>query len=243
MTPTTPAPLLEAASACYRDEGRFAWHFARGKLRSDPVFVAILARGLLAGCPRVVDLGCGQGLLAAWLLAARALHTGGAPGVWPRDWPAPPFLESYIGVEINPREAARARAVGARFGLAHFSIVQADVRHVDCTEADAVVILDVLHFMERASQESILAKARVALAPGGRLLLRVGDATGGVGFTVSRIVDTVVVLARRRRLIRLYCRPLHEWLAVLARAGFSAEVAARQRGSAFSNVVLVAQAA
>jgi SAM-dependent methyltransferase len=243
VSATTPAPLIEAASAGYRDSGRFAWYFARGKLAGDPVFAAILARGLLQGCPRVLDLGCGQGLLAAWLLAARALHAGDAPGTWPREWPAPPPLERYTGVEINPREAARARALGARLGLAHFTIVPADVRHVDCVEADAIVILDVLHYMERASQESVLAKARAALAPGGRLLLRVGDAAGGIGFTLSQVIDTAVALARRRRLMRLYCRPAREWLQVLARAGFDAQVVAQFRSTASSNVLLMAQAA
>jgi SAM-dependent methyltransferase len=239
----TSAPLVELASAGYRDSGRFARCFARGKFARDPLFAAILAGGLLQGCPRLLDLGCGQGLLAAWLLAARALHAGAAPGTWPHDWPAPPPLERYTGVEINPREAARARAIGARFGLADFRIVQGDVRHVDYVEADAIVILDVLHYMERASQESVLAKARAALAPGGRLLLRVGDAAGGISFSVSRVVDTAVALVRRRRLLRLYCRPLREWLAVLAGTGFSARVVARYRGPAFSNVVLTAQAA
>jgi SAM-dependent methyltransferase len=239
----TNALLVELASAGFRDSGRFAWHFARAKLAGDPAFAAILAGGLLQGCPRVLDLGCGQGLLAAWLLAARALHAGEAPGTWPRDWPAPPPLERYTGVEINPREAARARALGARLGLAHFRIVQADVRHVDYVEADAIVILDVLHYMGRASQESVIAKARAALAPGGRLLLRVGDAAAGIGFTVSRVVDTAVALVRRRRLLRLYWRPLREWLEVLAAAGFSARVVARYRGPAFSNVLLMAHAA
>ncbi|HTD12892.1 MAG TPA: class I SAM-dependent methyltransferase [Steroidobacteraceae bacterium] len=243
MSSHTSAALVELASAGYRDSGRFAWHFARAKLARDPVFAAILAGGLLEGCQRLLDLGCGQGLLAAWLFAARTLHAGAAPGTWPRDWPAPPLFERYTGVEINPREAARARALGAHFGLAHFRIVQADVRHLDYVEADAIVMLDVLHYLERASQESVLTRARAALAPGGRLLLRVGDAAGGIGFTVSRVVDTAVALARRRRLLRLYYRPLREWLAVLAGARFSARVVAQYRGPAFSNVVLMAQGA
>jgi SAM-dependent methyltransferase len=237
----SPASLVDAASACYRDSGRFAWHFARGKLAGDPVFTAILAQGLLEGHARVLDLGCGQGLLAAWLLAARAGYE--ASGTWPQGWPAPPHLDRYTGVEINPHEAARACAAGARYGAARISIVQADVRHVDYAEADAIVMLDVLHYMDRASQESVLAKARCALAPGGRLLLRVGDAAGGAGFTVSQLVDTAVAFARHRRPIRLHCRPLREWLEVLAHAGFSARVVTRSHGAAFSNVLLLAQAA
>lgn len=241
MSSRASASLVEAASGCYRDSGRFAWHFARGKLAGDPVFAAILAHGLLEGHARVLDLGCGQGLLAAWLLAARAGYE--TSGTWPQGWPAPPHLDRYTGVEINPREAARAHAAGARCDAARFSIVKADVRHVDYVEADAIVILDVLHYMDRASQESVLAKARGALAPGGRLLLRVGDAAGGPGFTVSRLVDTTVAFARHRRLMRLHCRALREWLEVLARAGFSARVVTRNRGAAFSNVLLLAQAA
>jgi SAM-dependent methyltransferase len=240
---TTCTPLVEAASACYRDSGRFGWHFARGKLAGDPLLTAILARGLLEGCPRILDLGCGQGLLAAWLLAARALYSGAAPGTWPREWPAPPLLTHYTGVEINPREAARARAAGARLALAHFRIVEADVCHADYVESDAIVILDVLHYLDSASQERVLAKARAALAPGGRLLLRVGDAAGGIGFTVGQIVDTVVVLARRRRLTRLTCHPLPVWLEALLHAGFNARIVAESRGAAFSNIVLMARAA
>jgi SAM-dependent methyltransferase len=74
--------LHRAACAPYRTAGRFAWHFARGKLGRDPVFRHLAARGLLlhraravvaAGDEeppiRVLDLGCGQGLLASLLAA------------------------------------------------------------------------------------------------------------------------------------------------------------------------------
>jgi 2-polyprenyl-3-methyl-5-hydroxy-6-metoxy-1,4-benzoquinol methylase len=68
-TPPNTA-LLDAACEPYRNAGRFAYYFARGKLRGDPVYRAILESGLLLGRARVLDLGCGQGLLAAWLRAA-----------------------------------------------------------------------------------------------------------------------------------------------------------------------------
>ena len=59
--------LIDRASEPYRGAGAFAYNFARGKLRSDPVFCALLERGLLLGRGHILDLGCGQGLLAAWL--------------------------------------------------------------------------------------------------------------------------------------------------------------------------------
>ena len=46
---TTPIPghLLHAARARYRVVGRFSYHFAGGKLATDPAYRAILALGLL----------------------------------------------------------------------------------------------------------------------------------------------------------------------------------------------------
>jgi len=64
--------LLGAATDPYHAAGKFAYHYARGKLAHDPVYEAILPRGLLARRARVLDLGCGQGLLAALLVAARS---------------------------------------------------------------------------------------------------------------------------------------------------------------------------
>ena len=58
--PLIPA-LLDAACEPYRSAGRFAYHFARGKLRADPVYRAILElgdvhQGLRAQFPNVATL-------------------------------------------------------------------------------------------------------------------------------------------------------------------------------------------
>ena len=46
MTPSAlKANLVATAAARYRAVGRFAYHFARGKLHRDPVFAALLAYG------------------------------------------------------------------------------------------------------------------------------------------------------------------------------------------------------
>jgi SAM-dependent methyltransferase len=237
------APLVEAASAYYRGAGRFAWHFARGKLRTDPVFAAILAQGLLGGRSRILDLGCGQGLLAAWLLAAHACHASDRRGVWPRGWPAPPKLHSYAGVEINPHEVARARHAFALDPGALVQIVHGDIRDVDYAAADAVVILDVLHYIDYPAQENVLRRVRAALAPQGALVLRVGDAAGGSAFHFSRLVDQTVVLLRRRRWLQLQCRPLRDWQRLLASCGFRTRALPMSAGTPFANVLLHAEVA
>jgi SAM-dependent methyltransferase len=237
--------LVSAASQAFRGTGEFAWRFARGKLSGDPVFSAILARGLLASSSRITDLGCGQGLLAAWLIAARALYAQGSRAGWPPGWPAPPALDSYTGFEINPREVSRGRAAIERLAVAglgtRLSIVEGDITDVHYEQADAIVILDVLHYIDRAAQERVLSKVRAALSPSGRVLLRVGDAAGGYRFALSRTVDVVVALARRGRVLQLHCRPLAEWLALLARTGFNAETLPMTAGTPFANHLLLAR--
>jgi SAM-dependent methyltransferase len=229
---TLLATLVESASAPYRAAGRFAWHFARGKLAGDPVYAAILAQGYLSGRARILDLGCGQGLLAAWLLAAQASERCGG---WPPDWPPAPRPQSFVGVESLAREVQRARlALGA-----HARIVHADFRAVDYGRVDAIVMLDVLHYNDFTSQEAVLARAHAALMPGGVLLLRVGDAAGGVRFRASLLVDRAVALARRRRLVRFRCRPLTEWQQLLARLGFTTRAVPMSAGTPFANVLLV----
>jgi SAM-dependent methyltransferase len=228
----TIAALIEAASAPYRRAGRLAWHFARGKLRGDPAFAAILRGGLLSGSTCVLDLGCGQGLLAAWLAAARASQRAGH---WPRDWPPPPALAQLTGVDVNAKEVARARAALGAAG----QFVHGDIRHVDYGSVDAIVILDVLHFTDYPTQEAVLRRARAALGTHGVLLLRVADAEGGLRFLMSTLVDRVVALARRGRLLRLFSRPVSEWRALLTGLGFETQALPMSAGTPFANVLLV----
>ncbi|MGH8275576.1 MAG: methyltransferase type 11, partial [Steroidobacteraceae bacterium] len=118
-------------------------------------------------------------------------------------------------------------------------VVHGDIGNVDYATVDAIVMLDVLHYNDYAAQEAVLARARAALSPGGVLLLRVGDAEGGVGFGVSKLVDRAVVLVRQHRLARLWCRPAREWHGLLARLGFSTSALPMSAGTPFSNVLLV----
>jgi len=239
---TPPSRLVDMASAYYCGAGMFAWRFAQGKLSGDPMFTAILASDLLAGRARILDLGCGQGLLAAWLLAARALYASERD--WPRGWPPPPRFESYSGIEINLSEVTRARHAFALDPGAAVQVMHGDIRVADYPCADAVVIMDVLHYLDYTAQERVLQRVRQALAPQGLLLLRIGDAAGGAGFVLSKAVDSAIALVRRRRWVPLKCRALHEWQALLAGCGFSAwHPLPMSAGTPFVNVLLRAEVA
>ena len=239
MSAAPPAALVRAASAYYRPAGRFALHSARGKLAGDPVYAAVLREGLLPAGGHLLDLGCGQGLLAAWLLAAQAHHALGQG--WPQGWPAPPGLSAYTGVEVNPQEVRRARAAFALDTGIPLRVVHGDIRDVDYGAPHAIALLDVLHYLDRAAQERVLQRARAALRPGGRLLMRIGDGAAGFGCTFSKAFDSTVALLRRRRWIRLHCRPAAEWSRHLQALGCSVRRLPQAAGTPFANVLLIAQ--
>lgn len=225
--------LVREASARYPRHDRFARHFAAGKLGRDPVFRHVLEQGLLAGARQIVDIGCGQGVLAALILAAQASHRAGH---WPAAWPAPPEPADYLGIDIAPRDIERAReAAGA---LARFSVQ--DMRHASFGAADAIVILDVLHYVDLASQEDILGRARESLGASGRLLLRVGAKSDTLRFRYTDWVDRLVMRWRGHRLERLHCREIPQWRAILEGLGLRVRAVPMSEGTWFANVLLVA---
>ncbi|HEX2790316.1 MAG TPA: class I SAM-dependent methyltransferase [Steroidobacteraceae bacterium] len=229
-----PAELLHAARAPYRIIGRFAYGFARGKLAGDPAYRIILERGLLQGRRQLLDLGCGLGLLAAVL---RAAERCAREERWPASWPAAPRGLSIRGIELMPRTVQRARrALGAAA-----EIIQGDIRVADFGAADAVAMLDVLHYIEPDAHRALLQRVHATLAPAGLLLLRVGDAAAGLRFRAGLWCDRAVMLASGHGWVRLHCRSLAEWRALLLECGFDSQVVPTSEGTPFANVLLCAR--
>jgi SAM-dependent methyltransferase len=226
--------LAKDAAARYPARDRFARHFAFGKLTRDPVFRHLLASGAIASGARVLDLGCGQGLLATLIAAARERH---AKGDWPADRAPPPQLGSYRGIDLMTRDVERA--AHANGSAAQFAA--GDIRSADFGLADTVVILDVLHYIDSAAQHDVLQRVRTALGDGGVLLLRVGDASASMRFRYTVWVDRTVMALRGHRLDRLYCKPLALWVRGLETLGFRVEATPMSAGTPFANVLLVAR--
>ncbi|MEK8031526.1 class I SAM-dependent methyltransferase [Ideonella sp. DXS29W] len=229
--------LHEQACRPYRQAGRFAWHFARGKLGRDPVFRGILERGLLPERAHVLDLGCGQGLLAS-LLATIDEHVRHRRP-WPEAWGRAPAHTRYTGVELMPRDVERAqRALASANPDAAF--ICGDIQKVALPDCDVVVILDVLHYFPHAGQVAVLQSIRQALSPRGRLLLRVGDAADRRRFRISQWVDRAAAWSRGHQVAPTFCRTLDDWRQLLQGLGFSLTSLPMSQGTPFANVLLVA---
>ena len=225
--------LVDAASEPYRQADRFAWGFARGKLGHDPVFRYLLSQGLIAPHARVLDIGCGQGLLASLLRSGSSLAQQGR---WPAGWAAAPNAARVTGIELRARDVARAQT--SLGNAADF--VCGDMRHLPFPEADTVVMLDVLHYISVPEQNDVLTRVRRALPSRGSLLLRVGDAAAKRGFGFSQWVDSLVARVRGYRVARRAGRSLAEWTSQLESLGFSVRSEPMGQGTLFANVLLVA---
>jgi SAM-dependent methyltransferase len=226
--------LLDAATRPYIGVGRYAWHFARGKLRHDPVFFSLLRRGLLPDRGSLLDLGCGRGILLSLLKAAKEQYQAGR---WPRDWPAPPLNLALQGIELREdRVQAARRALGGSV-----QVDQCDLRAFDLHPCSVIVMLDVLLYLGEDEQQRLLDRAAAALEPDGLLLLREADAGAGFAFRVTRWSERTAGALRGQFGQRLHYRGAVQWIAELAGRGFAVSTQPMSEGTPFANVLYVAR--
>ncbi|HMC13821.1 MAG TPA: methyltransferase domain-containing protein, partial [Gallionellaceae bacterium] len=226
--------IIDAATLPYVRAGRFVYHFVRGKLRYDPVYRAILKNELLPNEGRLIDLGCGLGILSALLTEARNQHQ---IGNWNPDWSTPPQSLELHGVELLDWKVEAARqALGNRA-----VVYQGDIRTVELPDCSAVIILDVLMYLNAAEQRQILQRIARTLQPGATLLLREGDATGGLRYHVTSLAEHICCLWRGQGWQTLHYRSTVEWIALLEELGFSVDSLPMSQGTPFSNVLFHAK--
>ena len=226
--------LLDAATRPYLGAGQYAWHFARGKLRHDPVYFSLLRRGLLPDRGSLLDLGCGQGVLLSLIKAAKEQYRA---GLWPRDWPAPPLNLGLRGIELSAGQAQAARHVLG----GSVQVDQRDLRDFDFPPCSAIVMLDVLLYLGEAEQGRVIEKATEALEPGGLLLLREADADAGFAFEVTKWSERIAGAVRGEFGQRLHYRSAVQWIAELVGRGFEIGAEPMSDGTPFANVLFVAR--
>ncbi len=226
--------LIDAASKPYLAVGRYAYYFVRSKLRHDPVFIALLRSGRIADRARVLDLGCGPAILASLMLAAHARFEAGR---WPAGWTPPPAALQLQGIESVRRAAQRAHVIlGDRA-----TIRTVDLRDVPIPEADVVVVIDVLHYLETHTQFSLLGKDAQSLRGGGLLVMRVADISAGWRFHFGNVADRFGSLLTEQAMPRHYHRPIDEWLHLLDTLGFEPSVEPSATAESFANVLVLAK--
>lgn len=169
------------------------WH-VRSRWRLCP-FLQIA--GHIPDRARIVDIGCGRGLLANYL-ALRG--------------PA----RQVTGIDKQTRRITAAQAsVGTRKNI-HF-------RHQDALdlrqeEFDVIVISDMLHHLTHGEQDKLLEHCYRILPPGGILLLEDVMLQPRWKWLTHFIIDRVLNLGEKQ-----YFRALENWISFIKSLGFNVE--------------------
>ena len=232
--PSASDDLIDAAASLYQPIGPFPFYFARGKLRHDPVFLAVLKGGLIKNGMTVLDLGCGQGLLLALLCVAESQYQSGS---WPDGWSPPALGLDLHGIELRESEVAIARKV---LGTSA-TIESLDLNHGDVPHADVVVLFDVLHYLSAAAQIDLIKRIARAVSPGGIVLVRDADAAAGISYCITHLAESVAAMSRGHFTQRFHFRSRKEWIELFAASGFAIETMPMSEGTPFANVLWVAR--
>jgi len=173
FAPERAAPA--AARIAARFDGRWQQGYVRGKLRHDPAFATISALlfDAAAALP-VLDLGCGMGLLGQWLREHG--HRG-----------------DYLGIDQDARKIAAGDAA-ARGVLPDIELRLGGLATLP-PFCGHVVLLDVLHYLDREAQRRLLQQSAQRLAGDGLLLIRSVLRDASWRYRVTQAEERVLALA------------------------------------------------
>ncbi len=155
---------------------------------------------LLTDEGRILDVGCGFGLFAAYFGQTH-----------PR--------RRIVGVDPDARRIGIARRVADRVGTREHRFVVGDVRDAVLEQEgpfEAAYVLDVMHHLPKDDQRRVLERLRDVLVPGGMLLVKDITTEPAFGLFFTEALDRLMVGWREP----LAYRHHHEWGEMLGELGF-----------------------
>lgn len=150
---------------------------------------------------RILDIGCGHGLLA------NLLALGGPE-------------REVLGIDIDPAKIAAARrTLGGRTNI-QFTV--ADALELEGGPYDAITVGDVFYLIPPTGQRQLIARCFALLAPGGRLLWKSQVRRPRWKFAITYAQEWLMTHLGPTRGSGLFFLDTGESLAALRRAGFQA---------------------
>jgi 2-polyprenyl-3-methyl-5-hydroxy-6-metoxy-1,4-benzoquinol methylase len=153
---------------------------------------------LLTDEGRILDVGCGFGLFAAYFGQTH-----------PR--------RRIVGVDPDARRIGLARDVAAKLGLGQHEFHVGDVRDAELQGPfDAAYVLDVMHHLPKDDQRRVLSRLRSLLVPGGMLVVKDITTEPRAGLLFTEVLDRLMVGWNEP----LAYRHHREWGEMLTELGF-----------------------
>lgn len=149
----TPASFRSQLYNNFRYKGPVLEWYLRVKLKLENNYESF--HGLIPENASIIDLGCGYGFLCYMLQFLSAERT-------------------ITGVDYDEEKIAVAHNGYLRSPALKF--FHSDVRSFTLERYDVIILSDVLHYLRSADQFDLLLKCFHALNPGGKIILRDGDA-------------------------------------------------------------------
>jgi 2-polyprenyl-3-methyl-5-hydroxy-6-metoxy-1,4-benzoquinol methylase len=168
---------------------------------------------------RILDVGCGFGLFAAYFGQTQPARR-------------------IVGVDPSAKRIDLARHVATTLGLRDHTFVVGDVR-VAAVEGpfDAVYVLDVMHHLPREDQARVLERLRSLLVPGGILVLKDITTEPRFGLLFTELLDRLMVGWNEP----LAYRHHREWGEMLTGLGFKVRMVRVPDVLPYPHVVIAAR--
>jgi 2-polyprenyl-6-hydroxyphenyl methylase/3-demethylubiquinone-9 3-methyltransferase len=168
---------------------------------------------------RVVDLGCGSGLMAALFMLGSERRR-------------------VTGFDLDPKKVQAARRLKERWPTLEFH--EADLIALHIPDAGAVTIVDVLYLIPFAQQEEILKRSFEALPSGGVLLLKDMDTRPRWKYAWNYAQETLAVRIVGFTLgSSFYFRSRQSYQKLLEGLGFRVEVVRLDRSYWYPHILFI----
>lgn len=159
------------AATRFRDL-KILYRYAKGKITWDPAY-AVLAERLRFSSHPLLDIGCGVGLFAAYLRECGC-------------------TQPIIGIEPDKEKVQLARRYVGSF-YPHLEFRVGDARMLPDFSGD-VTMLDVLHYLDAATQRRLLNDIALRLMPGGHAFIRTAVRDKSLRYYVTLMEEAFVRL-------------------------------------------------
>ena len=165
---------------------------------------------------KIIDLGCGEGLLSNYLAITSPKR-------------------KVVGYEIAPE-----RLMHAKKGIKNVSFSTGDIVRITYPKADAIVLFHVLHHLsDKNTQEHVLKKVKNALKNNGKLVIAEVHVKPNIKFIAAWIADHFLVpwVFEKKLYTKAYFRKEGEWVSVLKKIGFKVKTTEETNGRPFPNII------